>query len=183
MSGFAVLHGMSLLVEAFCVIIRKPALEFHYPRGVDGFLSRSSMRSAEHRYICADDNLVCLSYFGPDAAERAIVPLVNAGLTDVQGDEFIDIAIVDQRYGPTLQCDWLTWERHPSGYTSTWLTGELPGELIAPAGWTVEQSLRLKRFDIRNVPDRSLKLADEDGVETWLDFVTGRIITRTAYTR
>jgi hypothetical protein len=170
---------MSLLVEAFCVIIRKSALEAFYPRGVEGFLIASTLRSAEHRYICTDDNLVCLSYFTPDAAERAIDSLVTAGLRDVEDDNFIDIAIVDQRYGPTLQCTWLTWSQDPSGFTSVWLTGELPGELIAPIGWTVEQSLRLKRIDIREFPDRALKLADEDGVETWLDFNTGRIITRT----
>jgi hypothetical protein len=174
---------MSLLVEAFCVVVRKSALEAYYPRGVDGFLIHSSIRSAEHRYLCMDSELVCLSYFTPDAAERAIVPLTNAGLTDIREDEFVDIAIVDQRYGPTLQCTWLTWERDPAGYTSIWLTGELPGELITPIGWTVEQSLRLKRVDIRDFPSRALKLADEDGVETWLDFSTGRIITRTTHTR
>jgi hypothetical protein len=174
---------MSLRVEAFCVVIRKPALEALYPRGVDGFLLHSSMRSAEHRYVCTDDHLVCLSYYTPDAAERAIVPLINAGLTDIDDDEFVDLAIVDQRYGPTLQCTWLTWAHHPDGYTSAWLTGELPGELITPIGWTIEQSHRLKRIDIREFPDRALRLAEEDGVETWLDFNTGRIVTRTSHHR
>jgi hypothetical protein len=52
--------------------------------------------------------------------------------------------------------------------------------LSTPEGWTLESSLKLKRIDIRNFPDRALKLADENGIETWLDFQTGQITTRLA---
>jgi hypothetical protein len=127
-----------------------------------------------------DDDLICLSYFSPDAADRAIVPLIQAGLTETIDDAFADFAIVDQRYGPTLPCTWLIWSQDPLGFTSAWLAGALPGELSTPEGWTLESSLRLRRVDIRNFPDRALKLADENGVETWLDFHTGRITMRIA---
>ena len=170
---------MSVLVEAVCVIIQRKRLDQTYPGGTDAFLAHSDRRSAEHRYVCMDDHLVCLSYFSPDAADRGIVPLIREGLTETDDDGFVDFAVVDQRYGPSLPCAWLSWSRDPSGYGCAWLAGELPGELSAPEGWTVSSSLRLKGIDIRNFPDRALKLADENGVETWLDFDTGRI-TRVA---
>ena len=169
---------MSVLIEGFCVVIRKESLEASHPGGLAGFIVRTRKNSAEHRYICMDEHLVCLSYFSPDAAERAIVPLVNAGMIDIEDDEFIDIAIVDQRYGPTLLCRWLSWKRNPADLTSAWLAGELPGGLTIPDGWTPDRALNLKRVDIRNFPDRAMRLAEEDGMETWLDFTTGRITRR-----
>jgi hypothetical protein len=100
-------------------------------------------------------------------------------MTEIANDEFTDVAIVDQRHGPILPCTWLMWTHHPAGFTSAWLASELPGGLSAPDGWSAEQSRRLSRVDIRTFPDRALKLADEDGVQTWLDFNTGRItVTR-----
>jgi hypothetical protein len=126
-----------------------------------------------------DDHLVCLSYFSPDAADRGIIPLIREGLAETDDDGFVDFAVVDQRYGPTLPCSWLAWSHEQSGYGRAWLAGELPGEMSAPEGWTVASSLRLKLTDIRDFPNRALKLADENGMEIWLDFHTGRI-TRVA---
>jgi hypothetical protein len=170
---------MSVLVEAICVVIPRQILDRKYPGGTDAFMLRSARLSAEHRYVCMDPHLVCLSYFSPDAADRGIAPLVSAGMTEIANDEFTDVAIVDQRHGPILPCTWLMWTHHPAGFTSAWLASELPGGLSAPDGWSAEQSRRLSRVDIRTFPDRALKLADEDGVQTWLDFNTGRItVTR-----
>ena len=180
MPRFPALYGMSVLIEAICVVIPRKNLEAQYPGGTERFLKHAARLSSEHRYVCMDEDLICLSYFSPDAADRAIVPLIQAGMTETHDDAFADFAIVDQRYGPTLPCIWLMWSHDPLGLTSAGLAGELPGELSTPEGWTLEKSLRLKRVDIRNFPDRALKLADENGVETWLDFHTGRITTRIA---
>jgi hypothetical protein len=166
---------VSVLIEAICVVIPRQRLDLKYPGGTEAFLARSARLSAEHRYLCMDQHLVCLSYFTPDAADRGIVPLVNARMTDIDNDEFGDVAIVDQRHGPILPCMWLDWSKDPKGFTSAWLAGELPGGLSAPDGWSVENSRSLCRLDIRTFPDRALKLADENGVQTWLDFNTGRI--------
>ena len=167
---------MSILVEAVSVIILRSALERKYPGGFDAFMRLlASRRSLEHRYVCSDPHLVSLSYFTPDAADRGAELLTHAGLIEIQDNEFIDFAIVDQQYGPTLQCLWLAWDREPRGFTRAWLAGELPGGLSAPDGWTPDHALRIKRIDIREIPSRALKLAEEDGVETWLDFTTGRI--------
>jgi hypothetical protein len=166
---------MSVLIEAVSLVIPRRKLVYEYPGGIEAFVARSTRLSAEQRFICMDEHVLALSYFTPDAAERGTIPLIQAGFTDTREDECIDFAIVDQRYGPVLPCAWLDWAHHPSGHTSAWLAGELPGGLSAPEGWKVDHSLRLRRSDIRSLQDRRLKLADENGVQTWLDFGTGRI--------
>jgi len=169
---------MSVLVEAISLVIRRAALDQKFEGGTNAFLSYCASRlSSEHRYACSDDHLVCLSYYTNDAADRGAVPLLGAGLIEIENDEFADFAVIDQHYGPVLDCRWLEWSRDPAGFTSAWLAGELPGELTTPQGWTVEQSLQLKRADMSVLSDRALKLADENGVETWLDFATGRVIS------
>src|SRR5690349_1234895 len=113
---------MSLLVEAISVVILRSSLEKKYPGGTSGFLCRlASQRSSEHRYVCSDSHLVCRSYFTPVATDRSAEPLLNAGLTDIATNVFIDFAIVDQHYGPALQCSWLAWNHEPGGYTHAWL--------------------------------------------------------------
>ncbi|HEX6576662.1 MAG TPA: hypothetical protein VF042_16960 [Gemmatimonadaceae bacterium] len=169
---------MSVLVEAVSIVVKRAALDCKYPGGTAEFLCMlASRRSAEHRFVCSDTNLICLSYFTPDAADRGAETLLKAGLIDIDDNEFIDFAMVDQHYGPTLQCTWLAWQREPPGFTRAWLAGELPGGLSVPDGWTPEGARNIKRIDIREIPDKAMKLAEENGVETWLDFTTGRITT------
>jgi hypothetical protein len=139
---------MSVLIEAISVVIPRQRLDLKYPGGTAGFMVHAARRSAEHRYVCVDPHLLCLSYFTPDAADRGVAPLVSAGMTDIADDEFMDVAIVDQRHGPILPCRWLVWSHDASGFTSAWLAGELPGGLSAPEGWSVEQSKRLARVKI-----------------------------------
>lgn len=47
--------------------------------------------------------------------------------------------------------------------------------------WTPERSRGMERRDIRDEPGRMLQLADEDGVETWLDLNTGNQIQALAH--
>lgn len=171
-------QSMSVLVEAISLIIRRSSLDRKFRGGTGAFLNYCASRlSSEHRYACADQNLVSLSYYTNDAAHRGAVPLLGAGLVEIENNAFADFAVVDQHFGPTDSCAWIEWSRDAAGFTSAWLAGELPGELCTPEGWTVEQSLQLKRADMSVLSDRALQLADENGVETWLDFATGRVIT------
>jgi hypothetical protein len=74
-----------------------------------------------------------------------------------------------------MPCDWLVVERHRHGFTQAWETHYDPGELHAPQGWRLEQSWRLERSDVRAGSDDWLRLAESDGIETWIDFSTGRM--------
>lgn len=168
---------MSVLIEALSVVVPRSALEAKYPGGTDAYLA--SFRTDSHtRFAVADEHLAAASFLAPEEATRLIESLVELGM--VESDETTggegDIAFVDQHYGPSAECRWLQWQRHDDGYTYCWLTGTEPGEVVAPDGWSPAQSIALVRHDIRDEPGRMIRLAEEDGLEIWLDFKTGRQI-------
>ncbi len=167
-----------MLVEALCLVIPRTALDLRYPSGTAGFLAELSRPSQESRYVCADSHLICVSFLTPDAADRVAELLTNAGMRESVDEEFHEFAIVDQRHGPVLQCQWLAWVADPEGFTCAWLAGTDRGEMETPVGWTVEQSRRLTRLDVPDVSPDAVKLAEENGVEAWLIYRTGRIILR-----
>ena len=167
---------MSVLVEALSLVVPRLTLDVSYPGGADRFIE--SLESSENpaRFVVADDDLVSVSFFCPDEAKTVALPLLEHGLIGVDDGAFVDFVFVDQRFGPTMPCPWLGWERHPEGFTLAWRASSEPGELAVPEGWTPEQSKRLTREDIREEPGRCMKLAEEEGVETWIDFSTGELI-------
>jgi hypothetical protein len=170
---------MSVVVEAVNLVVPRSALELRYPGGVEGFFAELARPSSEHRDVCADEHLVSVSFYAIDAADRAAAALVLAGMRDIEDNQFQDFAIVDQNYGPTVECPWLAWEHNESGFTCAWLANTERGDLAVPLDWSISQSLRLTRFDARTPPNERLKLAEEEnGVETWLDMMTGRIRKR-----
>ena len=166
---------MSVLIEAVSLVVPRVLLELRYPGGKNGFFAEMSRPSAEARYVCADCHLVSASFFTPEAAERAAAVLVSAGMLDVEDDQYRDFALVDQKYGPLLQCHWLIWSPHPTGYTSAWLAGTEKGDLATPEGWTVAQSLRLMRTEVSAITEDILELSEDNGIVTWLDFRSGRV--------
>lgn len=169
---------MSVLVEALCLIVPRSVLDLRYPGGTEGYFAELARPSAEHRNVCADEHLLSVSFYTPDAAERAIACLLDVGFVESRDDDSSEFSLVDQNSGPMMQVPWLKWSQDEAGYTCAWLEGTERGELAVPLEWTLGQSLRLTRFDARTPPHERLKLSEDKGVETWLDLMTGRILKR-----
>jgi hypothetical protein len=168
---------MAVLIECLTLVVRKFDLDVRYPGGTDTFLNACLEVPEPPRFICnLDEHLVNLSFYSPEHLEPCWQLLVDNGFTDVEDNRFLDMAYIDQHHGPTMPCDWLEWRRHQDGFTLAWLAGTEPGDMAAPEEWTPAQSLDCKRSDIRDDPDRALKLGEEDGIETWLDLNTGRLV-------
>jgi hypothetical protein len=165
-----------VLVEALTLIIRKSVLDLSFPGGTDAFLHRALHLARPPRYICSmDPELVNLSFYDPDHLTPVCEMLEEAGLVAVDDDAFCDFAIIEQRFGPTVPCDWLEWANRAEGFTVAWLTETGPGNWLAvPDDWTPERSAELTRTDIAECPDMML-LASEDGVESYLNLATGRV--------
>ncbi len=166
---------MSILIEAVSLVVPRRLLWLRYPGGVDGFFAELSRPSAENRHVCSDIHLIGVSFYTREAAERTGAVLISAGLIESRNGAYVDFAIVDQKDGPLLDCPWIELTAEPGGYSCAWLADAERGELAVPAGWTPEQSRRLSRFDSGSSLSDTLKLSDENGVETWLDLRTGRI--------
>jgi len=167
---------MSVLIEALSLVIPRRVLDVNYPGGTDAYLADALAADVQFRYAVADDRLAVMSCLDPDALEPWVTRLCSHGI-DCDGSETSDMSFVDQRFGPTLPCAWLEWRRHPDGFTYAWLAGTKSGDMVAPENWTPEQSSRLVRFDIRDEPGRTLRLGEDEGKETWLDFKTGRVVS------
>lgn len=168
---------MSVLIEALTLVVPKKVLEVSYPGGSAAFLEKLLHLERPPRFICSvDQHLVNASFYDPKHIAPATSLLTEQGIIEVDDRRFIEFAIVDQRFGPTMPCNWLELQQHSGGLTHAWLSGTGCGDMAAPEGWTQEQSRSLTRTDIRNERGRSMQLAEDDGLETWIDFVTGELI-------
>lgn len=166
---------MSVLIEALTLVVPRLSLDVSYPGGAEGFIARASRKDAGARHVCADDALVAVSFFVGEECDPIVEELTALGLVyDDDEGRSVEMAVVDQRYGPTLPCSWLALRRDPAGYTCGWLEGREPGAMAHPEGWTPDRSRRLVRTDMRDERERMLPLAEQDGIETWLDLATGR---------
>ncbi len=168
---------MSVLIEALTLVVPRKVLAVSYPGGTDAFLNALLELERPPRFICGEDtHLVNVSFYDSAHLEPASQMLEERGVVVVDDDRFVEMAYVDQKYGPTMPCDWLEWRRHAGGFTSAWLAGTEPGDMAVPVGWTPEQSRGLQRHDVRDEPGRCMRLAVENGLETWVDFTTGELV-------
>lgn len=168
---------MSVLVEALGLIVPRMVLDVSYPGGADAFIRELSEADAPCRRFCADEQLVSVSFDGRDDAQSIAIHLCNLGIIAVDDHRYQELAFVDHACEPSMPCDWLELRHHEEAFTSCWMAGTDPGHFHAPASWILERSPALATGDIRDEPGRCMLLADEDGRETWLDFVTGAIIS------
>lgn len=168
---------MSVLIEALSVVVPRSVLDRSWPGGTDAFLAKCQEAETDARYAVMDRFLVAVSFLAPDEAQRIIRELGEHGIEEPDEERRADdVAFLDQHMGPSMPCAWLEWRKQDEGFTEAWLAGTEPGALVAPEGWSPEQSMTLVRHDLREEPGRMMRIGEEDGLEIWLDFKTGRQI-------
>lgn len=171
---------MSVLIEAVCLVVPRRVLDVSYPGGTEAYLVAAAAREGV-RFAIADDQVTSVGSYDGDVLVTIVRDLIELGLIWSDGSRAYDCIIVYQETGPAIPCDWLEIQRHPHGFTQAWhaigaFAPGTPGDLVAPEAWRLEVSWRLTRTDVRDGNDDWLQLAtDDDGLETWLDFSTGRM--------
>jgi hypothetical protein len=122
---------MSVLCEAISVVVRADVLERKYPGGVDGYQA-----ACPNATYCRDAELTRVGFTHPDDARAFIANLEAATqLTAIDGEQFADLAVVDQFDGLTMPCPWLCVDI-TDGITRAWLEGRDPARLATPEGWS-----------------------------------------------
>ena len=124
---------MSVLVEAINVIVRRETLERKYPGGEDAY-----QRDCPNKTFCADDYLTRVGFMSPQDTQQFIDRLTALGFVFHDGEQFIDIAVVDQTVGLTAPCDWLMAGHFPEGFSGCWLAGTDDHWTAFPEGRTPE---------------------------------------------
>ena len=160
---------MSVLVECISVIVRRETLERLYPGGAAAY-----ERDCPNATFCADDQLTRVGFMTP-ADVRAFVGRLEAlGFVLVGPDGFADVAIVDQRTGPTAPCDWLRFGKHIAGYTMVWAPGTPPSPMNAPAGWNAGRTDQLHVTPSESASDYLVPLGRQGMLDVYLDTRTGK---------
>ena len=171
---------MSILIEALSLVVPRRVLDVSWPDGADGWFCHAYL-SDDVRHAVMDDHLACVSALDPEPLLALVEELKELGVVVSDDGRAYDLVMVDQETGPVLPADWLVVERHAHGFTRAWHAAGMwadgePGELDTPRDWRLEHSWRLIRHDVRDGNDDWLRLsADDDGLETWIDFSTGQM--------
>ena len=99
---------MAVLVEGLSVVVRNSALDKKFPGASSRFQDGLSDDP-----ICFDDNLTCIHLASPDEVGAFVGWCEGAGLIFLANGVCVDIVVVDQRTGPTTDCEWIQYSRVP----------------------------------------------------------------------
>lgn len=163
---------MSVLIEAFTLIVQRSSLDLAYPGGAEAFLRDTNGLADKPRFACdGDPLLVNIAFERPDHVAAATTLLERHGVVAMDDDQARDFVLVHQVDGPTMPCPWLNWERFSHGVTIGWLVGRDPGAVAAPAEWQAARSPATKSTD-HDLADM-FRLSSDEGIDTYLDLSTG----------
>lgn len=163
---------MAVLIEAISVIVPLATLERAYPGGVRGYAA-----DCPNATFVLDHYVTRVAFMTPADVGQFVERLKSAGLTFEQGGECVDVAVVDERHGPTVQCSWLAFDRTPEGHARCWLAGADPGDLAVPASWLPERAEQLRYVPLNEIDERVEHIAsDASGLETYRLRETGETV-------
>ena len=184
---------MTVLCEAYSVIIRMQSVDQHFPGGRDTFTRRFTSNT-----YCSDGDLARVGFMTPDDVEEFVNTLEAYGLQfgphegrgtwGTQGRRDSDIVVVSQLHGPTTPCPWIHCSQMRISATGSVVGARLvtdgvpetdPEEgvdLQTPAGWTYEKSISasMQFVSFEDMPGRMKFLHEEDGLDVYLDTETGK---------
>lgn len=119
---------MSVLVEAFSVIVRTSIIATKFPGGIQSYQDL-----CPNQTYCTDGKLIRIGFMAPKDVERFIGSLVACGMTFLEKGQAKDFVVVDQYNGPTTPCAWIDFEVRPDGDSHCWIKGSDKGSFAAPS--------------------------------------------------
>lgn len=132
---------MAVLIEGVCLLLRCDAVERLYPGGVKALASACTAEA-----VCADDELMSLTFDDSDAAEDYLAELEQYGFRHLVNDLAIDAVLADPHLGPISPCGWadygqVTIESDPNKRVAVCsMPGAEVSELCVPKGWRYKSS-------------------------------------------
>ena len=112
-----------------------------------------------------------------------IARLERMGFTFLVDGIAIDVAVVDQRLGPTRQCEWLKMiyfdidDDQAQRCTAVHMIGKDPDPMFTPDDWSLEQHQTLRDGFVltQDLPKRLKYLGREQGLDVYRDQENGEI--------
>jgi hypothetical protein len=103
MTGF-----MAVLIEGLSVVIRNCALDKKFPGG-----SLRFQQGLRDDPICFDNDLTCMHLKSPEEVGGFIGWCESNGLIFLVNAMAVELVVVDQRTGPTTDCEWIQYSHVP----------------------------------------------------------------------
>lgn len=182
---------MAVLVEEISVVVRRDSIDTKFKGGWEAFLN-----AVQNITLCYDDDLVCFTLMD----SRDLTPLVamfqQGGLIFNQDDNFVDIAVVDEKDGPACSTNWLQFmpDYFPIDNLGNTLSGcwfirnplpvygvHMPAgwnqysdiPLLMPEEWSYDKSFNKKHVLLEETSKILKFLRRKDDVDIYLDLETG----------
>ena len=178
---------MAVLVEAISVIVRKRAIEERISGGWNRFVA-----SVPNGTLCHDDGLARVGFMHPADVQAFVQLMESSGLHFVRDNVCVDLAVADQRGGPTLAAPWLEFAKLRIGsaaetVSACWLyegsrdfgaglyMPDTTMSLAVPEGWRYDESLSAQSQFVPTgeIPERLQFQRTEDGCDVFLNLETG----------
>jgi hypothetical protein len=143
---------VAVLVEGVCLLLRCEAVERLYPGGVQALADACTAEA-----VCADDDLMALTFEDSDAAEEYLAELEQYGFRHLRNDMAVDAVLADPHLGPVSPCGWAeygqaTIDSDPNKRVALCaMPGAEVSDLCVPKGWQFKGSL-----------SEALELVDDD---------------------
>ena len=161
---------MAVLIEAISVVVRRDAIQRCFPGGWEEF-----SRTPPNQTYCTDHSLARIGFMNPADVGAYVTMLERNGLTFQDAGQSVDLAVVDQRHGPTVPARWLTMgkvEIEGHDVSIAWLGEEYDGGVAVPCGWVPKNCIQY--VDPGDMDDRVKFLRREKGIDVYLDLRTGK---------
>jgi hypothetical protein len=149
---------MAVLVEGVCLLLRCEAVEKRYPGGVAALAEACTAEA-----VCADDDLMALTFEDSDAAEDYLAELEQLGFRHLYNDMAVDAVLADPHLGPVSPCGWAEYgqaeiDADPNKRVALCaMPGTDIGDLCVPKGWkykgSLSEALALARVDDEPLDD------------------------------
>lgn len=168
---------MSVLIEAFSVVVRNEAIEQKYPGGIDAF-----RQSCPEGTFCMDSNIISRIGFATlgDADDFAF-SLLELGLSYIVDGEFSEIAVLDQFDGLVIPCPWLEFGsqkifKGKQKISICQVKGCTSMGAAVPIDWIYSnaEGRRCIGMDIKEMEKRFIFLRHEGRFDYYLDVLTSR---------
>ncbi len=123
---------MSVLAEAFSVVVPASVLARSYPGGIARY-----ERESPNRSFCSDGVLTRIAFLARKDAEYFVGLLQSQGLTTDERGVFVDVALLDQNIGSLAPCLWLEFGRERNGTPVCWHVASRRGALHIPLSTSI----------------------------------------------
>lgn len=164
---------MAVVLEAWCVVARRAAVERSLPGGLAHWFEVAPNRTA-----CADHSICAVAFMVREDAAAFLLQLDAMGVATERSGEYRDVALMSSQGPWEHACSWLRVGRY-AGVGAVWLDAADPEPLVVPLTWqpngvfylSPEESARRFKF-----------LRVEGAIEVFVDTETGQQVYRSRTT-